>query len=156
MKTATATVTGGSPDRSAYDSDFFNWTQRTARLLRERRFDQLDIAHAAEEIEDMGRRDFREVCGRLEVLLLHLLKWKLQGGRRSTSWRRTIVSQRIEIARVLEQSPSIKPRLRRELERAHQHAVKLAMVETRLPAQRFPRECPFSFEQILDDDYLPD
>jgi len=37
-----------------YDSDFYSWTQRTAALLRAHRFDEIDVEHAAEEIEDMA------------------------------------------------------------------------------------------------------
>ena len=50
-----------------YDRDFVLWTEEMARLLRERRFDQLDIENLAEEVESMGKRDGREVENRLEV-----------------------------------------------------------------------------------------
>jgi Domain of unknown function DUF29 len=56
---------------SLYDQDFVAWTSETARLLRADRFDQTDIEHVAEEIEDMGKRDKRELHSRLTVLLLH-------------------------------------------------------------------------------------
>ena len=58
---------------SLYDQDFAVWTSETARLLRAGRFDEIDIEHVAEEIEDMGKRDKRELHSRLTVLLLHLL-----------------------------------------------------------------------------------
>ena len=35
---------------TVYDKDFVQWTAETARLLRERRFDQIDVEHIAEEI----------------------------------------------------------------------------------------------------------
>jgi hypothetical protein len=44
-----------------YDLDFFAWTQHTAALLREGRFDELDVEHLAEEVEDMGKRERREL-----------------------------------------------------------------------------------------------
>ncbi len=37
-----------------YDADFFEWTQQTARLLRQGSFELIDLEHVAEEIEDMG------------------------------------------------------------------------------------------------------
>jgi hypothetical protein len=39
-----------------YDTDFFEWTQRTAHRLRARRFAEVDVEHVAEEVEDMGNR----------------------------------------------------------------------------------------------------
>ena len=61
-----------------YDQDFFEWTRHHARLLREGRVAEADLAHLAEEIEDVGKRDQRELRSRLEVLLVHLLKWTAQ------------------------------------------------------------------------------
>ena len=44
-----------------YDVDFFKWTQEQARLIREGRWSEIDVEHAAEELEDMAKRDQREV-----------------------------------------------------------------------------------------------
>jgi hypothetical protein len=60
--------------KDLYDKDFFEWTRCNAALLRARRFEEADIEHLAEEVEDMGKRDRRELTSRLEVLLTHLLK----------------------------------------------------------------------------------
>ena len=57
-----------------YDRDFVLWTEEMARLLRERRFGELDIENLAEEVERMGKRDRRELLSRLEALLMHLVK----------------------------------------------------------------------------------
>jgi hypothetical protein len=61
-----------------YDSDFYAWTQQQAQLLRSKHLIKLDILHLAEEPEAMGRSENRELAGRLEVLLIHLLKWQFQ------------------------------------------------------------------------------
>lgn len=151
-----ATATRPSQDRDLYDVDFFEWTQRTADLLRRGRFREMDVEHAAEEIEDMGKRDFREVSSRLQVLLIHLLKWQLQRRKRSRSWRASIATQRAEIEGVLEQSPSLRPRARHEVDRIYRRAVERAMLETGLPGERFPESCPFSAEQVFDPLYLPE
>jgi Domain of unknown function DUF29 len=38
-----------------YDQDFYLWIQRTAKLLKERSFDEVDWENLIEEIESMGR-----------------------------------------------------------------------------------------------------
>jgi len=43
----------------AYDQDFYGWTLEQAKLLRERKFDQADLEHIIEEIEDMGKSERR-------------------------------------------------------------------------------------------------
>ena len=62
----------------AYHQDFYGWTQEQAKLLREHRLDELDLENLLEEVESMGKSEKRELESRLEVLLMHLLKWHYQ------------------------------------------------------------------------------
>ena len=142
---------------SGYDTDFFQWTQTTADLLRRRRFDEIDAEHAAEEIEDMGKRDRREVRSRLIVLLMHLLKWQQQPAKRARStWRATIGEQRTQLRLVVSDSPSLGRIAEQELPLIYPTAVKQAAAQTRLPVEAFPAECPFSVDQVLNEDFLPE
>jgi hypothetical protein len=46
-----------------HDRDFYTWTTETAQTIREGRFDAVDWESVAEELEDMGRSEQRElVC----------------------------------------------------------------------------------------------
>jgi hypothetical protein len=138
-----------------YDEDFFEWTRRSAELLRAGRFDQADIEHIADEIEDMGKRDLKELNSRIQVLVAHLLKWQLQTDKRSRSCNATIVTQRIEIEDELMQSPSLRSKIRGGLPDNYAKAVRRAIAETELRRDAFPAECPFTVEQILDPEFLP-
>jgi len=140
---------------SLYHEDFYLWTQRSAELLRAGKLEEVDALHAAEEIEDMGKRDLNELNSRTQVLLMHLLKWHLQPEKRSPSWQATIVTQRIEIEALLRTSPSLRRWLGLELSGNYARAIKRTLPETGLGRDQFPAECPFTLEQILDDDYLP-
>ena len=75
-----------------YEKDVILWSQEQARALRERDFSKLDIEHLADEIEDVGKSEKRELANRMAVLLAHLLKWRWQPEKRSASWRRTIAA----------------------------------------------------------------
>jgi hypothetical protein len=138
-----------------YDADFFRWTQDTAELIRLGRFDELDLEHVAEEIQDMGNRDKREVYSRLKVLLVHLLKWEFQPERQGSSWQATILEQRFQVSLVIKNSPSLDRFAAHELRSAYANAVKAAVLETGLSA-RFPKSCPYTVDEILDDSFLPD
>jgi hypothetical protein len=94
-----------------YEDDVVAWSAEQAKLLRERRFDLLDIAHLAEEIDDVGKGEQRELAHRMGLLLVHLIKWQRQAGCRGASWRVTIRNQRRGIARRLQETPSLRPRL---------------------------------------------
>ena len=137
--------------RSAYDVDFFAWTQETAELLQRREFAQVDWEHVAEEIADMGKRDRREARSRMTVLLMHLLKWRFQPElRKTSSWRATIAEQRMELRLVFDDSPSLRRVARDELAAIYLHAVKRAAEETGLGVGAFPKECPYTVEQVLE------
>lgn len=60
------------------------WANEQARLIRAGRFDLLGLEHIAEEIEDVGKSEQRELETRMAVLLAHLLKWQFQPERRGS------------------------------------------------------------------------
>ena len=46
-------ATRGTPTaKNLYDEDFYVWAMKQAELLRDKRFDELDLAHLIEEVED--------------------------------------------------------------------------------------------------------
>jgi hypothetical protein len=139
-----------------YDRDFFEWTWQVARLLREGRFAEVDVEHLAAEIEDVGKRDQRGAWGHLRVVLQHLLKWQLQPERRSRSWKTSIRTHRITLSKIFEQSPSLNRNARDLLPRVYADAVAVAVDETGLARECFPAACPYTFEQIMDFDFLPE
>jgi len=145
-----------SRPRDLYDEDFLAWTERTADLLRRARFAAIDVDHLAEEVEDMGKRDVREANSRVRIVLVHLLKWRHQPRKRSPSWRSTIVTQRQELADLLQQSPSLRAKLATNLAAAYRSAVARAVAQTKLAASEFDAESPFSLDQVLSDTFLPD
>ena len=139
-----------------YNQDFFEWTTHNAELLRAGRFSEADITHIAEEIEDMGKSQRKELGSRLRVLMIHLLKWKFQPEHRSPSWEQTIDLQRAEIEDLLEYMPSLRGTLPDTLARIYPRAVRWAAKESQLSASGFPVTCPFTPEQVLDDAFLPE
>ena len=139
-----------------YENDFFAWSREQAELLRAGQLGQADIEHIAEEIHDMGVSQRKELQSRLEVLLQHLLKWQLQPGLRGSSWRDTIDVQRFEISESLDDMPSLRPVLATRLSKVYRGAVFKASKETKIPKASFPAYCPFTIEQILDEEFYPE
>jgi hypothetical protein len=139
-----------------YDRDFFAWTREQAELLRSGRLADADLDNIAEEIESMGKREKRELVSRLAVLLLHLAKWRFQPGLRSRSGRLSVEAQRLDLAELLADNPSLRPALSESLAAAWRRAALEAQRETGLEASAFPSECPWTPEQALDDAYLPE
>lgn len=143
-------------DSNLYERDFYAWANEQAALLRAGKLDRADIANIAEEIESMGRSEKRELVNRLVVLMLHLLKWRYQPGLRGNSWRLTVEEQRIRLAEHISDNPSLKA----HLGEAQSTAYRLALIETEretgLSRRQFPESCPWTFQQMLDDNFWPE
>jgi hypothetical protein len=142
--------------KTLYDTDFAEWTAQTADLLRQGRFDELDLEHLAEEIEDLGKRDFRAVESQVQRMLVHLIKQKIQPERDGASWQGSIANTQQVLPRDFRDSPSLRRRLSGEVEELYTGAVSLALIETGLASRRadlgIPAECPFTLGQLLEAD----
>jgi len=138
---------------SLYDSDIALWAEQQAKLLRRRASNELDWQNVAEEIEDVGKSEQREIESRLAVLCTHLLRWRFQPKPRSRSWAGSITEARNQIARVIRNSPSLQNHPARLLAEAYADGRRVAAAETGL--QKLPAQCPWPVEQMLDHDFWP-
>ncbi|CAO5072567.1 DUF29 domain-containing protein [Microcystis aeruginosa] len=139
-----------------YETDFNLWLEQTVNHLKKGNLQALDLDNLIEEISDMGRNNRREVFSRLKVLLIQLLKWQYQPEKRTNSWINTIDEQREQLELILRDSPSLKPYLADIFAECYQKAVRGMVNETNLPKETFLVDCPFSQEQVLNWDYLPE
>lgn len=144
------------PGAATYDFDVIAWSQEQARLLRTGQFSLLDIEHIAEEIEDVGKSEQRELENRMAVLLAHLLKWQYQPERCGNSWRRTIIAQRNGVSLRLKKTPSLKRDLRDDewWRAVWDDAISAVLKEVEL--DDLPVSCPWTFDQIISSEFWPE
>jgi hypothetical protein len=147
--------TGESPPAPGYEEDFVLWLFSQAQLLRERKFEALDVDNLIEEIEGMGRSDRRALRHRVSLVLVHLLKCKFQPEQRSRGWLGTLVEQRRRISHLIKDSPSLRRLVAEYAHEEYESAVSQAAKETGLPTSTFPPSSPFSEAELLDPDFLP-
>ncbi len=140
----------------SYPNDFYGWTQQQAALLKARKFNELDFENLIEEIESMGASERKELDSRLIELMLHLLKWQFQPKRKGSSWEVSIAKQRVGLRKVLRDNPSLKYQLEQRIIDCYPDAKSYAAIETKLSKSHFPEECPYSLEQLFNENFLPD
>jgi hypothetical protein len=140
-----------------YEKDIVAWANEQANFIRSGRFDLLDLEHIAEEIEDVGKSEQRELENRMAILLAHLLKWEYQPARRGASWQKTIKVQRAQVNRRIQKTPSFKHTLQDTewWEDTWGDAITQASKETGIELTVFPEICPWTPEQILDLEFFP-
>lgn len=141
-----------------YEKDVLAWAQEQAALLRSGRYGDLDIDHIAEEIEDVGKSEQRELANRMAVLLAHLLKWEFQPERRGASWKNTICTQRNRVERRIGRTPSLRTSFDDPdwWADAWDDAVDAATRETGIERTDFPETCPWPPDEIMDRDFFPE
>ena len=139
-----------------YETDFYAWTQEQVSLLKARQWEQVDTVNLIEEIETLGRKERQELRNRLGLLLGHLLKWQFQSEKRNNSCLGTIREQRVQIKLLLGDSPSLKPYLEEAFLAAYELGLALAIRETRLGEHVFPEICPYTLDQVMNSEFLPE
>jgi len=152
-----------TPHTALYDQDFERWAQTQADLLRHGKFQHLDVEHLIAELEDMGKSSQRELASRLIILIAHLLKGQFQFDKLSDkwkefegkSWRNTLLEQRTQLGFLLAKAPSLTAALDLACAEAYPAARRLAIKETGLPPGGFPDHCPYTIDQLLDEDFHP-
>jgi len=131
------------------------WLDAMAERIQAGAIDELDFEHLREYLTDMAIRDRREVKSRLVVLLTHVLIWDFQSDHRSRSWMLSIIVQRQELV-----DQTSKGVLRNHalavLKDAYFDAALRARIETGLDEHEFPKQCPYTLQDLLTFDPVLD
>ena len=140
----------------SYETDFYAWAQQQAKAIRTKDVAALDIEHLAEEVEDLGRAVRKGIGSQMERLLLHLLKWQYDPATDPRRlWRLSIRHARQQIADDLAENRSLQNHPAERLSLAYRRARLDAADETGIDLETFPEVCPWTIEQILKEDFLP-
>jgi hypothetical protein len=131
-----------------HDTDEHAWLREQARLLRGHRFDKVDRVHLAEFLDDMAKREVRDVSSRLVQLLMHLLKFACQPDRRSRSWVLSAQKQQASLEDLLE-SPSLRRAAEDRFAQSYERARRMAAAEAGLPLSAFPSVSPWALDDAL-------
>ena len=142
-------------NHTAYEEDFIPWVEIQAALLRDRKFDLLDIPNLYEELTSMASHIRHQLSSRLCVLEVHLLKYRYQPLRKSRSWRKTMLEQRSRIELLIRRYPSLRHDLADEAEGVYPTAARKAARETGLAQAVLPTTLPFTPAELLDFDFEP-
>lgn len=152
----TTQLSSATDSTNLYNRDYYLWLSHTAQLISEGKLSEVDTANLIEEIEDMGRSEKRAIESNLVVVLLHLLKYKYQPERRTNSWKSSIREHRRRLRKAFSASPSLKGYCEEVFSECYQDGREQAADETELPLNTFPPKSPFTLDETLNPNYLPE
>lgn len=158
-------MTTYKPTPTLYEQDFQLWIAQTIHQLQTGDYKSLDIEHLVEELVDLGKSEKNVLESNVMILLAHLLKLFVQPDApemMKNSWYRSIIEHRERIIKALDDTPSLLNYLPTIIEPAYRRGRKIAIKEgkiasfgVRIPKEiEYPHSCPFSVEQILDEDFF--
>ncbi len=142
--------------KTLYEEDESLWLEMTLQLLKENRLSELDIGTLIEELEALSKRDKNRVESYLRQIIIHLLFLQFLAEEYQYNhrhWQGEIASFRVQLHRAL--TTNLKNYLSENKEAIYQEAVFIVLQKTGLSPQLFSASCPYSFEQILDKNWLP-
>ncbi|WBA81429.1 DUF29 domain-containing protein [Endozoicomonas sp. GU-1] len=154
-----------------YHTDRYQWIEQQKQLFRNGQYDQLDIENLFWEIEGMGS-ELGALEHRLTTLIHHLLNYDYQQRVLNPvlhepyncwDWITTIRRTRLAINKLIKKNPHIQPQINEQLAEAYPDAKKLAIDDMnqyvqphqRLTANSFPSACPWTYDQMVQEDWLP-
>ena len=144
------------PKMSGYDDDFFAWTQEQAAALRQLPAsavgEDVDIENVATEIEDLGKRDLREVESYLKLVIEHLIKIDACPSYPEVPhWRSE--TRHFQQSAIAALSPSMRQLLSAaKVWRLGQKAACGFLADVGAPST-LPSVCPFTLDDLLSDDF---
>lgn len=139
-----------------YQEDFYLWVQKTTDQLREKNLVDLDWHHLIEELEGLGREQKHKVESYLRQLLKHLLLyqyWETEKLYSAKGWADEIDNFRAELE-ILLRSKTLLNYFQTIISPTYKRARKSAIKKSQLDI--FPEICPYSLEEILDSEWLPE
>jgi hypothetical protein len=150
------------PDGPRYDDDFYAWTQYQAEVLRslKTRDNRFDRENLAEEIESVGRNERDAVRSQVRRVLEHLLKLAHSPASDPRyGWRGSIIEARAELEDKL--SPTLRHDLTNLLSKLYVTARKRVATDLQERGEReaaasLPPHCPYTIDQVLEDDWYPE
>ncbi|WP_422134132.1 DUF29 domain-containing protein [Endozoicomonas sp. ALD040] len=155
-----------------YNTDYHGWIARQRELLKNNRLNELDIPNLLEAMEQEMGNNHHTLESHLKILLLHLLKYQhqvevinpvLPEPYNCREWFASIDRARDAIGSLLRRNPSLKRETDETLREVYPSAKRMAIKEMNRYVQKhqqlnnnsFTPECPWTFGQIIEDDWLP-
>ncbi|KOR34583.1 hypothetical protein AM228_23120 [Planktothricoides sp. SR001] len=141
--------------KQLYEIDDSQWLEETVKLLKNQQFKEIDWENLIEELEDLGKEKKNAVVSLLEQVIRHLLLleyWPSEREYNQLHWQEEIYNFRIQLKRRL--TTNLRNYLESELNSIYQDALGFVQIKTQKTVN-FPPDSPYSLDQLLDIDWLP-
>jgi hypothetical protein len=152
------TVQTQIPLKILYDQDYYLWLQNTIDQLGSGQISSLDLDNLIEELASMGKSERRALESLLTQLLEHLLKlayWEAEREYNQRGWKNEIRNFRLQIKKILQDSPSLKLYLAEVFPECYQDACNLFSDSSGISSDSLWENSVGTLQQVLDENWFP-
>ncbi|MBE9250420.1 DUF29 domain-containing protein [Dolichospermum sp. LEGE 00240] len=142
--------------KKLYKSDYLAWYEMTLEQIKNDQLNDLDVDSLSEVLENLVRDTKRSGESYLRQIIIHLLLieyWEAESINRR-HWAAEIVNFRNELE--TDMTRNLRKHLNEEKENNYQKAIKYVIAKTGLKKNTFPEQCPYTLEQLINDDWFSD
>ena len=140
--------------KELYEIDDYLWIIETIKLLKERKFEQLDLENLIEKLDDLGNEKRHKVESLLQQIIRHLLLleyWSDEYERNYRHWCAEVISFRSQLNDRM--TTNFYNHLDENISNIYNKARKYVSVKSGL--ETFPQQCSYTLKQLLDEDWFP-
>jgi aconitase A len=136
-----------------YAKDETDWRNRTAKALNRGLVEEMDLCNLQVALVEMSKSERATVQSKMRVLMTHLLKALVQPSQHTRSWNISIMNSRQDLKVMFDLSKVLRTYGESVMAKVYPKAMKAAIIETGLTRAQFWDEAPFTFAQMLNDNY---
>jgi len=142
--------------RDLYELDYLAWYETTLEQVKNNQLNELDLESLSEVLENLVRDTKRSGESYLRQVMIHLLliKYWQSESINHRHWAAEIVNFRGELE--TDMTTNLRKYLDLVKENVYQKALRYVITKTGLSKAIFPAQCPYTLEQLLDNNWFPD
>ena len=142
--------------RNLYNLDYLAWYETTLEQVKNYQLNDLDLESLSEVLENLVRDTKQSGESYLKQMIIYLLLieyWKSESINHR-HWATEIDNFRGELE--IDLTTNLRKHLSNKKDLIYQKAIKNVNLKTGLNKKTFPDQCPYTLEQLLDNDWFPD
>ena len=139
---------------SRYEEDYYGWVKEQAELLATKQFEKLDLPMLEEEILSLAWNQEKYIEYHLESLVFYLLIWEFQPYWRGREWKGSINVLRHKLEIAFRENKTLQEKMPASIK--DQYFAPLYRAQRYVGHENLPSECPYTFDQIMNDEFYPE
>jgi hypothetical protein len=141
--------------KKLYELDYLAWYETTLNQIKNNQLNELDFDNLSEVLENLVKDIKRSGESYLKQIIINLLLieyWETETINHR-HWASEIDNFRDELDN--DMTTNLRKHLANEKEKIYQKSVRNVILKTGLNQKTFPVKCPYTLEQLLDNNWWP-